>query len=392
MDGGSGQGRVAQPAGSPDRGRDAAGRRDDRPELASSSSSSTTIQAMPTPTSAAYMEAAEQHQWKPRGRDGSFDDRAGVLPCPPWPAREPRGVVADGLRDHVRGRIGERLDLAGPPLEPHLDALVASRPRRRPEGRPRATAGACSIVAPGATIVIDRSASGRTFSATCVMTPSVPSDPVMSRCTSYPVTFFTVRAPLFTTRPSPVTSSISTTVSRSAPTRSRRARGRARGDHAADGRVLGGVGGPFLAVLGEQRCQLAAAHARLHDDEHLGRLVGDHLIELGGPQLRVDLARVALVDVPPPSDDEHASARSSSRRAGRPRRRTRCAGGSDPRALRQVGGVGRRVLRYPSPRARTRRIARRRAAPCGGSCGRRGRTPLGRRPARRGPRRRTRAA
>ena len=46
------------------------------------------------------------------------------------------------------------------------------------------------------------------------MTPSVPREPVSNRCTSKPVTFFTVRAPLWMSRPSPVTTSISTTVSR----------------------------------------------------------------------------------------------------------------------------------------------------------------------------------
>ncbi len=66
------------------------------------------------------------------------------------------------------------------------------------------------------------SGSGRTFSATCTIAPSEPSDPVASRWMSKPVTFFTVRAPLRTARPSPVTSSSSTTVSRTCPTRSRR--------------------------------------------------------------------------------------------------------------------------------------------------------------------------
>ena len=54
------------------------------------------------------------------------------------------------------------------------------------------------------------------------MTPSVPSEPVISRCTSKPETFFTVRAPLVIVRPSPVTVVISTTVSRTWPTRRRR--------------------------------------------------------------------------------------------------------------------------------------------------------------------------
>jgi hypothetical protein len=64
--------------------------------------------------------------------------------------------------------------------------------------------------------------SRRTFSATCTITPSVPSDPATSLWRSYPVTFFTVRAPLRTRRPSPVTISASRTVSRSAPNLSRR--------------------------------------------------------------------------------------------------------------------------------------------------------------------------
>jgi hypothetical protein len=54
--------------------------------------------------------------------------------------------------------------------------------------------------------------------ATCTITPSVPSEPTTSLWRSYPVTFFTVRAPLRTSRPSPVTISASRTVSRSAPT------------------------------------------------------------------------------------------------------------------------------------------------------------------------------
>jgi hypothetical protein len=93
-------------------------------------------------------------------------------------------------------------------------------------------------------------------------------------------------------------------VSRTCPTRG----AGSRRDHAADRRFLGPVHGPLLTALGERRPQVADAHPGLDDGEHLGRVVRDELVEHRRPQLRVDLARLALGQVGAAPDDQHAGA------------------------------------------------------------------------------------
>src|SRR4029453_9939108 len=148
--------------------------------------------------------------------------------------------------------------------------------------------------------------SGRTFSATCTITPMVPSDPATSLWRSYPVTFFTVRAPLRTSRPSPVTISASRTVSRSAPNLNRRGLDAPLAitppTVASFGASLGhswppsarsrSGSRPLWAAPGQHPLEPAAPHAGLAHRDHLGRLVGPQPVELGGPQLGVDLGGV----------------------------------------------------------------------------------------------------
>ncbi len=81
------------------------------------------------------------------------------------------------------------------------------------------------------------------------------------------------------------------------------------GDHPAHRRIAGGVDRPLLAALGEHRGEVVDPHPRLDHAEHLGGVVRDPIVEQCRPQLGVDLAHVALVDVLSPADDQHACPR-----------------------------------------------------------------------------------
>ena len=77
-----------------------------------------------------------------------------------------------------------------------------------------------------------------------------------------------------------------------------------RGDHPADRRLVGSVDRPLLTALGEDRLELAHAHPRLDDGEHLGRLVRHDLVHHRGPELGVDLDAVAAIHMCPAADHE----------------------------------------------------------------------------------------
>ncbi len=80
-------------------------------------------------------------------------------------------------------------------------------------------------------------------------------------------------------------------------------RGRRGGDRPADGRVVGGIGGPFLPSFCEDALKVADPHPSLDDGQHLRGVVGDHAIETRRRELHIDLARVAFVSVGPAADD-----------------------------------------------------------------------------------------
>ena len=136
----------------------------------------------------------------------------------------------------------------------------------------------------------------------------MPSDPARTRWRSYPVAFFTVRAPLVTSRPSPVTTRAWSTESATRPTRRRR------GDRASAaitpptvesaGASLGHSWPPSARMR-----ELADPHAGLDDRDHLLGFVRDEPVEPCRPELAVDLARVALVRVVAAADDEQPKGR-----------------------------------------------------------------------------------
>ena len=67
---------------------------------------------------------------------------------------------------------------------------------------------------------------------------------------------------------------------------------------------MGRVDRPLLSALGQDRLQLADAHPGLDHGEHLGRLVRHDLVHHRGPELRVDVGRVAAIHVGPAADHE----------------------------------------------------------------------------------------
>ena len=109
-------------------------------------------------------------------------------------------------------------------------------------------------------------------------------------------------------RPSPVTAVSSTTESRMAPTRRAARRRDARRDDASHRGIVRSIDRPLLASFRQHRSQSPEANARPDHGEHLGRVVRDHVVELGGPELRVDLGWVPLVDVTAASYGEQARA------------------------------------------------------------------------------------
>ena len=98
---------------------------------------------------------------------------------------ERRGLVVDG---DVGGPLRERPPSAPRPRPPSPPATRApGRARRSPPRaaeRRRASDGRAPVRRPPSVSIRRTCGSGRSFSATCTITPSVPSEPVASRCRS----------------------------------------------------------------------------------------------------------------------------------------------------------------------------------------------------------------
>ena len=67
---------------------------------------------------------------------------------------------------------------------------------------------------------------------------------------------------------------------------------------------MGSVDRPLLPALGEDGLELAHAHPRLDDGEHLGRLVRHDFVHHRGPELGVDLDAVPAIHMCPTADHE----------------------------------------------------------------------------------------
>src|SRR5205085_5133378 len=79
-------------------------------------------------------------------------------------------------------------------------------------------------------------------------------------------------------------------------------------DHAADGRLRGSVDRPLLSGPRERLREIADPHPGLDHGDHLRRLVGDEAVELRRGELRLDLRRLASVEVRPASNRQKPAA------------------------------------------------------------------------------------
>ena len=199
-----------------------------------------------------------------------------------------------------------------------------------------------------------------------------------------PWTLLTVRAPLRTSLPSPVTSSISTTVSRKGPIRSRR------GEDDAVAIVPPTVASSEASA--GHSCPPSASTRRrspirIPPSTTASISAGSYAITRSRPDVESSMSTSHGLPlspwVRPPTIETRVPPRLAPKSASRT---SPCdPGGSDPRALRDgVSGVaGPRRIRPARPR-RSRRTSRRRAAPSAGSSGPTDRTRSARTPARRG--------